>query len=241
MRTTTTAVITAGLLAVATSAMAQQAPQPIVNPTPGCTATPAQMEEVRKAGLAFTRGTGALCEFSRRTSGVPFRVVLSHATREQDRILRKALGDAWRTIVLGGHDHHIHWAERDSRPPLYKNRSNLETVRVLLLLAGGDFAMQQLNDSYERIKTRLGSPPLFDAATVDALTTLESLPPHLRPQVTEVSAATLPDIRLTLVDGRQVLWGSVEESEHKAAILGPLLGQPGQVFDVSSPDLPTVK
>lgn len=84
-------------------------------------------------------------------------------------------------------------------------------------------------------------PAQDDAATVDALTTLESLPPHLRPQVTEVSAATLPDIRLTLVDGRQVLWGSVEESEHKAAILGPLLGQPGQVFDVSSPDLPTVK
>ena len=29
----------------------------------------------------FTRGTRALCEFSRRTSSLPFRVVLSHATR----------------------------------------------------------------------------------------------------------------------------------------------------------------
>src|SRR5215813_2928812 len=123
----------------------------------------------------FTRATRALCEFSRRNSSVPFRVVLSHATRDQDRILRKALGDAWRTVVLGGHDHHIHWAERDSRPPLYKNRSNLETVRVLLLLAGGDFAMQQLNDSYARLKKRLGSPPPLDATTVEAL--LEPLNP----------------------------------------------------------------
>jgi predicted SnoaL-like aldol condensation-catalyzing enzyme len=39
--------------------MAQQAPQPIVNPTPGCTATPAQIEETRKAGIAFTRSQGA--------------------------------------------------------------------------------------------------------------------------------------------------------------------------------------
>jgi predicted SnoaL-like aldol condensation-catalyzing enzyme len=37
----------------------QPAPQPIVNPTPGCKATPAQIEEVRKAGIAFTRSQGA--------------------------------------------------------------------------------------------------------------------------------------------------------------------------------------
>jgi predicted SnoaL-like aldol condensation-catalyzing enzyme len=49
-----------GLLVVAASAAAQQpARQPIVNPTPGCTATPAQLEEVRKAGIAFTFSQGA--------------------------------------------------------------------------------------------------------------------------------------------------------------------------------------
>jgi predicted SnoaL-like aldol condensation-catalyzing enzyme len=59
MRTITTTLMTLGLLVVAGSAAAQQAPQPIVNPTPGCTATPAQIEEVRKAGIAFTRSQGA--------------------------------------------------------------------------------------------------------------------------------------------------------------------------------------
>ena len=49
-----------GLLVLAAPAAAQgAAPQPIVNPTPGCTATPAQLEEVRKAGIAFTRSQGA--------------------------------------------------------------------------------------------------------------------------------------------------------------------------------------
>jgi predicted SnoaL-like aldol condensation-catalyzing enzyme len=46
-----------GALVIAAPAMAQQ--QPIVNPTPGCTATPAQIAEVRKAGIAFTTSQGA--------------------------------------------------------------------------------------------------------------------------------------------------------------------------------------
>jgi predicted SnoaL-like aldol condensation-catalyzing enzyme len=60
MRTvTTTFSVMLGLLMVAGSAAAQQAPQPITNPTPGCTATPAQIEQVRQAGIAFTRSQGA--------------------------------------------------------------------------------------------------------------------------------------------------------------------------------------
>jgi len=57
MRTlSTTLGLLLGLFAVAGPAAAQQ--QPIVNPTPGCTATPAQMEEVRKVGIAFTTTQG---------------------------------------------------------------------------------------------------------------------------------------------------------------------------------------
>ena len=61
MRTkATTLNVLVGLLVLAGSAAAQQAaPQPIVNPTPGCTATPAQLEQVRQAGIAFTRSQGA--------------------------------------------------------------------------------------------------------------------------------------------------------------------------------------
>ncbi|MGW6694708.1 cell division protein FtsQ/DivIB [Rhodococcus sp. NPDC054953] len=84
-------------------------------------------------------------------------------------------------------------------------------------------------------------PGRDDPATRDALTALSSLPPQLRPQVTEVSAGSLSDIHLTLADGRQLLWGSADHSDRKAAIVVPLLGQPGQVYDVSSPDLPTIR
>ena len=53
---TTTFIIAAALLAGVGLAEAQQ---PVVNPTPGCKATPAQLEEVRQAGIAFTRSQGA--------------------------------------------------------------------------------------------------------------------------------------------------------------------------------------
>jgi len=60
MRTmTTTLNVVLGLLVVAGTAAAQQPVQPITNPTPGCTATPAQLETVRQAGIAFTRSQGA--------------------------------------------------------------------------------------------------------------------------------------------------------------------------------------
>jgi 2',3'-cyclic-nucleotide 2'-phosphodiesterase (5'-nucleotidase family) len=117
----------------------------------------------------FTRATGALLGFCERTQNVPFHVVLTHATRDQDRIMRKALVGAERTIVLGGHDHHIDWGEWDATPGLFKNRANLESVRVVLFLAGGDSAMQRLNNRYEEIKRQAKSPPTFNDATVDAL------------------------------------------------------------------------
>ena len=41
--------------------------------------------------------------------------------------------------------------------------------------------------------------------------------------------------------GPEVRWGSPERAEEKAAVLGPLLTQPGQVYDVTSPDLPTIR
>ncbi len=60
MRTTTALSVFVGLFLAARSAAAQApAPLPITNPTPSCTATPAQIEQVRQAGIAITRSTGA--------------------------------------------------------------------------------------------------------------------------------------------------------------------------------------
>jgi hypothetical protein len=81
-----------------------------------------------------------------------FRVVLTHADRSEDREMRKCW--PWRTLFLGGHDHDIAHVEDDGHP-LVKNRSNLQTISVTLLQAGGDLAILRLyGRSYEMLKRR---------------------------------------------------------------------------------------
>ncbi|GAB2705220.1 cell division protein FtsQ/DivIB [Nocardia thraciensis] len=80
-----------------------------------------------------------------------------------------------------------------------------------------------------------------DAVTRAAVTVLTAAPAALRVQVGEVVARSVSDIRLNLRDGRSVVWGGADDSARKAAVVLPVLTRPGRVFDVSSPDLVTVK
>lgn len=85
------------------------------------------------------------------------------------------------------------------------------------------------------------NPGPDDPATRAALEVMTSLRPDVAGQVGRVSAPSVAGITLTLVDGRTVVWGTTDRTEEKALKLAALLTQPGRVYDVSSPDLPTVK
>ncbi|MBF6174149.1 cell division protein FtsQ/DivIB [Nocardia blacklockiae] len=80
-----------------------------------------------------------------------------------------------------------------------------------------------------------------DPVTRAAVAVLDAAPPELRAQVGEVVARSVSNIELNLTDGRTVLWGGADDSARKAAVVLPVLTRPGTVFDVSSPDLVTVK
>ena len=85
------------------------------------------------------------------------------------------------------------------------------------------------------------NPGPTDPATKAALEVMTSLRPDVAGQVGRVSAPSVAAITLTLIDGRVVVWGTTDRTEEKALKLAALLTQPGQTYDVSSPDLPTVK
>ena len=85
------------------------------------------------------------------------------------------------------------------------------------------------------------NPGPADPATKAALEVLTSLRPEVATQVGRVAAPSVASITLTLTDGRVVVWGTNDRTEEKAEKLGALLTQPGHTYDVSSPDLPTVK
>ena len=85
------------------------------------------------------------------------------------------------------------------------------------------------------------SVALTETATLAALEVLLSLRPEVFSQVARVGAPSVAGVTLTLNDGREVIWGTTDRTEEKALKLGALLTQPGHTYDVSSPDLPTVK
>ena len=78
-------------------------------------------------------------------------------------------------------------------------------------------------------------------ATAAALAVLAALPEPLRAQVRTVDVTDGTSVVLGLADDRRVRWGGPDRAGDKIAVLGPLLTQPGTVYDVSSPELPTVR
>jgi cell division protein FtsQ len=87
----------------------------------------------------------------------------------------------------------------------------------------------------------VGNPGPTDPPTKAALAVLLALRPEIVAQVGRIAAPSVASITLTLTDGRTVIWGTNERTEEKAEKLPALLTQPGRIYDVSSPDLPTVK
>jgi 2',3'-cyclic-nucleotide 2'-phosphodiesterase (5'-nucleotidase family) len=119
----------------------------------------------RSGGWSFSNAADAMRDFGERTHEIPFHLVLSHAERGEDRTMRQALEDCPRTYILGGHDHNMYAVENDSRPLLMKNLANLQTVRVLLLLAGGDQAMQVLFREYASLRDLMAAEPQYPTHT----------------------------------------------------------------------------
>ncbi len=85
------------------------------------------------------------------------------------------------------------------------------------------------------------NPGPNDPATRAALDVMMALPPDVAAQVGRIAAPSVASITLTLIDGRVVVWGTDDRTQEKALKLAALLTQPGTTYDVSSPDLPTVK
>jgi cell division protein FtsQ len=85
------------------------------------------------------------------------------------------------------------------------------------------------------------NPGPRDPPTKAALQVLTALRPEVAGQVGRVAAPSIASITLTLSDGRVVIWGTTDRTDEKAEKLAALLTRPGHTYDVSSPDLPTVK
>ena len=75
----------------------------------------------------------------------------------------------------------------------------------------------------------------------EAARVVAALPSSLSSRVDHLEVATVDQISLALTGGKTVVWGSADQSALKAEVIGPLLKQPGTVYDVSAPGQPTIK
>ncbi|MFI6295241.1 cell division protein FtsQ/DivIB [Nonomuraea sp. NPDC050790] len=87
----------------------------------------------------------------------------------------------------------------------------------------------------------MGRPSPTDPVTLAALKVVSTLPDTLAGKVKTVRAPTAEGITFGLNDGRTVVWGGSDRGEDKAAVLLSLLSRKADVYDVSSPDVVTLK
>lgn len=76
---------------------------------------------------------------------------------------------------------------------------------------------------------------------VDAAAILQALPESVRSLMTLLGAQTPDTFLISLNDGRQILWGSTEDSELKATVIEGLLNVPASYYDISSPSHPATR
>ncbi len=97
------------------------------------------------------------------------------------------------------------------------------------------------SDTVDRTRLPQVTAVTGSAAARAAGEVILSLPATLKNQVLSV-AATSPDaVMLTLPHHQKVMWGNSARAQRKAAVLKALLvARPSSLYDVSSPDTPTV-
>jgi cell division protein FtsQ len=124
-----------------------------------------------------------------------------------------------------------------------------ERVPVAVVAVGRHYALvDRTGVAFWPTRTRRGLPLLAvahpgprDRATLAALGVLRALPRSVRPRVTRVGAPTPADVTLHLRGGKTVVWGTSAQGARKAAVLAAVLKRPGHVYDVSVPDVTTVR
>lgn len=70
---------------------------------------------------------------------------------------------------------------------------------------------------------------------------LDALTPRLRAELVSITVDGPARIRLKLTGGREVIWGDATQSDRKAKVATALLARDGETYDVSAPDVVTIR
>lgn len=124
-----------------------------------------------------------------------------------------------------------------------------ERVPVAVVALGDHYVdLDEGGNTFNRLAKPPAGLPLVQtgagaesSALEEAAHVVAALPDDISGMVDHVQVDTVDEILLILKDGRQVKWGSAEQSEEKAQVLLALLDRKAQVYDVSVPGMPTTR
>ncbi|MDG4765340.1 FtsQ-type POTRA domain-containing protein [Solwaraspora sp. WMMD406] len=88
---------------------------------------------------------------------------------------------------------------------------------------------------------RVTTSRLDESLLRDAVGVLGALTAQLRESLVELLVAGPARIELRLVNDRVVIWGDATDNDVKARVADALLARPGDVIDVSAPDVVTIR
>lgn len=118
----------------------------------------------------------------------------------------------------------------------------VEIDGVNRLVDRGGVAFDNVTAKERRLpRLRTATPGPQDVATQAGLDVLAALPPAVLSRVQRIDVPGPEQVTLRLAGGKRVVWGSAAETEKKAAVLNGVLRQAGTVYDVSTPDVVTVR
>jgi cell division protein FtsQ len=82
---------------------------------------------------------------------------------------------------------------------------------------------------------------LDDRSRKAAVAVTSALPDWLLADVAQTRASTPDDVTLVMRDGAEIVWGAPERADEKIDVLRVLLRLPSSIYDVSAPDVPTIR
>ena len=109
------------------------------------------------------------------------------------------------------------------------------------LVDGGGVVYKTVRDRPQGLpELKLPKVSADDPVTRAVTAVLGVIPEQLLRQVTTATAQTPASVEFTLTNGKIVRWGTAEQTDRKAKVLAALLSQPGKIYDVAAPELPTI-
>ncbi|GAA1230837.1 hypothetical protein GCM10009676_12090 [Prauserella halophila] len=116
-----------------------------------------------------------------------------------------------------------------------------DTGSTLYLVDSGGVVYKEISERPQGLpEFKLSEVGADNAETRAVISVRKALPEQLRGKVTQWRAESPGSVEFTLRSGKTVRWGDASDSDSKTKALGAVMTRPGKVYDVSSPELPTV-